>query len=205
MTQKPKNNPVLQELPEPRTGFSAVPLWIVLVMGCLFFWGEMFLDEHAGGFQETVYEPYHSFQEVTAALPMDDKGAFIAKGKKVFDSTCSLCHQPNGMGKEGTAPPLAGSDWVNNKGPNRIARIVLDGLNGPITVSGKDYSLAMVAWKSSFNDEQIAAVLSYIRSQWGNKGSVIKPEQIKAIRAATASHDANWTATELLAVPDTEK
>ncbi len=202
MSSKPNNQPSFQDGPEPSAGRALVPLCLVIAFGFLFYWGELFLDKHAGGFQQDVYEPYRSSADVAAAQPLDDNGKFLALGKQKFDQTCSLCHQPNGLGKEGTAPPLAGSDWVMNKGCNRIGMIVLDGLSGPVTVSGKEYNLAMVPWKATFKDEEIAAILSYIRNSWGNKGSMIKAADIKALRAESGAKDTPWTAPELLSRPD---
>jgi mono/diheme cytochrome c family protein len=89
-------------------------------------------------------------------------------------------------------------------GPNRIGRIVLDGLTGPVTIKGQLFNAGatMTPWRATYNDEQIAAVLSYVRQQWGNNAPPIKPEQIKAIRAETASHAGrSWTADELQQIP----
>jgi mono/diheme cytochrome c family protein len=119
--------------PEPVAERSTVPIWLMMVFGFLFFyWGPLFLAENAGGFSKEVYGPYHSYDDVTLANPQDPEAKSRAEGKRVFDLTCSVCHQPNGLGKEGTAPPLAGSDWVQASSGDRIVRIVLNGLTGPI-------------------------------------------------------------------------
>jgi mono/diheme cytochrome c family protein len=122
-----------------------------------------------------------------------------AEGKRIFEVTCILCHQATGLGKEGIAPPLAGSEWVQAPKGDRIARIVLNGLSGPINVKGQDYNLAMLAWRDTYNDDQIAAVLTYIRSQWGNKGGPISPDVVKAARAE--AHPGPMSADELLKIP----
>ena len=109
----------------------------------------------------------------------------IALGKAKFDTTCAACHQVSGLGKEGVAPPLVGSEWVLAPGPNRIAHIVLNGLTGQMTVKGQPYNLTMVAWRDNFTDKEIAAILTYVRSSWGNNASAVTPEQIKAARADT--------------------
>jgi mono/diheme cytochrome c family protein len=161
----------------------------------------LYLDGHAGGFSKDVYAPFGSLAQVAAAQPKDESAKFLAQGQDVFDKTCTLCHQPNGSGKEGLYPPLAGSDWVLAPGPNRIARIVFDGVTGPITISGKLFNVGaqMPPWRDVYKDDaQVAAVLSYIRKQWGNNAPPIKPADIKALRAATASHTGHaWTADEL--------
>ena len=108
----------------------------------------------------------------------------------------------NGQGSPGLNPPLAGSEWVLAEGPNRIIRIVLHGLQGPIEVKGQSFNAAMLAWRDILTDEDIANVLSFIRNEWGNKAPLVTPEQVKAIREETAARDSNWTPTELLAVPE---
>lgn len=106
--------------------------------------------------------------------------AVMTLGRQQF-ITCSACH---GMNGEGTAiaPPLAKSDWVN--GPaERLIDIQLHGLSGPITVSGKEYNFpAPMPAQAYQTDEQIAAVLTYIRNSFGNSASVVKPEQVKERR-----------------------
>ncbi|MDA0765520.1 MAG: c-type cytochrome [Verrucomicrobia bacterium] len=95
---------------------------------------------------------------------------------------CQACHGPDGGGMPGLAPPLANSDWVQGPVENLI-RIQLRGLTGPITVSGVDYALPVPMIAQSFQtDEQIAAVLTYVRNSFGNKGSAVTPEQVAAFR-----------------------
>jgi quinoprotein glucose dehydrogenase len=106
--------------------------------------------------------------------------AVMALGKQQF-AMCSACHGPNA---EGTviAPPLAKSNWVNGPVENLI-RIQLRGLQGPITVSGKEYKLPGPMPAQAYQtDEQIAAVLTYVRNSFGNAASPVKPEQVKALR-----------------------
>ena len=106
--------------------------------------------------------------------------AVMAAGKQAF-MTCVACHGANG---EGTviAPPLARSEWVNGPAENLI-RIQLRGLQGPITVSGKQYAppAPMMALPHQ-TDEQIAAVLTYVRNSFGNSAPAVTPAQVKALR-----------------------
>jgi quinoprotein glucose dehydrogenase len=106
--------------------------------------------------------------------------AAMALGKQQF-ALCSACHGPNA---EGTviAPPLAKSNWVNGPVENLI-RIQLRGLQGPITVSGKEYKLPGPMPAQAYQtDEQIAAVLTYVRNSFGNAASSVTPAQVKALR-----------------------
>ena len=107
--------------------------------------------------------------------------AVMEVGKAQF-LVCGACHGQNGEGGP-IAPPLAGSDWV--KGPvSNLIRIQLRGLQGPITVSGKEYNMpGGMAALSYQTDAQIAGVLTYIRNSFGNKASAVTPEQVAALRS----------------------
>ena len=87
------------------------------------------------------------------------------------------------------------------EGPNRIARIVLNGLAGPVKVKGADYNNQMNAFKDSLDDGQIADVLTYIRNSWGNKASAVTAAEVAAIRKETAAKADAYAAAELEAVP----
>ena len=96
-------------------------------------------------------------------------------------ATCSACHQANGAGIPGAFPPLAESEWVNGPVENLI-RIQLRGLMGPITVKGTTYNSVMPP-NATLSDEEIAAVLTHVRSNFGNKSSAVTAEQVKALRS----------------------
>jgi mono/diheme cytochrome c family protein len=90
---------------------------------------------------------------------------------------------------------------VLEEGPNRIIKLILNGIQGPITVSGQQFNNSMLPWRDTLSDEQIAAVATYIRSTWGNKAPAVKPEDVKAQRDATAGRSTSWSPAELLAEP----
>jgi mono/diheme cytochrome c family protein len=189
------------EGPEPVAERWTVPIWLIIVFALLFYWSQLFLANNAGGFSKDVYSPYHSFAAVDAANPQDPYAIMQARGRKIFETTCAACHQLNAMGQEGKAPPLSGSDWVNAPGANRIARIVLNGLTGPITVKGREWNenLTMLAWRDTYSDDDIAAVLTYVRSHFDNKAGPISPAVVKAARAD--KHPNYETSDELLRIP----
>jgi mono/diheme cytochrome c family protein len=200
MSQNDTKNPVNRDNDEPRLGNVSVPIWLIMAFGLLFYWSLVYVSDHAGGFDKQVYAPFGSVNEVADANPKSAGDAAYQMGQTVFNATCTACHQPNGMGKDGIAPPLVGSEWVLAPGPERIAHIALYGLTGPISVKGKDYSnLTMVPWKDTFDDEHIAAVLTYIRNTWGNKAAPVKPEQVTAARKE--NHRGPETSAELLQIP----
>jgi mono/diheme cytochrome c family protein len=104
------------------------------------------------------------------------------------------------MGKEGVGPPLSGSEWVAAEKGDRLVRIVLNGLSGPLHVKDKEWNLVMPPWKETLKDEEIAIVLTYVRSQFGGtKAGSIKPETVSDARKE--SHPKPETAAELLALP----
>ena len=123
----------------------------------------------------------------------------LPDGKQVFSTTCAACHQATGEGVAGVYPPLAGSEWVNGD-EAKVVRILLHGVTGPIEVAGETFNSMMPPWGGTLKDADIAAVLTYVRSQWGNKGAPIPAAKVASIRAATASRTTPWTAAELAAV-----
>ena len=121
-------------------------------------------------------------------------------GERIFTWNCALCHQLNGQGVAGQYPPLAGSEWVQAKnwhGDNHIVKIVLHGFQGPMTVNGQPFNNAMAPWGKLLTDDEIAAVLSYVRSQWGNDAPPITTEFVKKMRQQTHDRKEAWSQKEL--------
>ena len=204
MNSDAKNSPTTNST-EPAVGFAPVPVVIFLFIGILFYLGQLYLDKYGGGFNAKVYAPYDSWEMVQDLQPKGAEGLLLAKGKQVFDLACAVCHQPTGLGVSGTYPPLAGSEWVLAPGPDRIIRIVQHGLQGTIKIKGTDWNLAMPGGiGSSFSDEDLAAVITFIRGnkEWGNNASPVTPAQVKAVREQIKDHPNQWTAEELLAIPE---
>ena len=99
---------------------------------------------------------------------------------ELYQSKCFACHQANGAGIPNVFPPLAGSEWVTGPSENLI-RIQLRGLTGEITVKGKKYNSVMPP-NAMMTDDDIASVLTYVRSNFGNKADAVTPDQVKALR-----------------------
>lgn len=188
---------------EPTSTLTTLPIWLVVFMLLLLLWGAVSFDRRGSWFQPKVYEPYVSVPDLERFQPRAGGGPNLSRGKVVFEQTCALCHNPDGAGKPNQAPPLAGSDWVNAKGANRVIHIVLLGLNGPITVSGKEYSFsAGMTPFSSLPDEDLAAALSFIRQAWGNKAAPVTAEQIKTVRAEIGNRTQSLSTDELGRMPE---
>lgn len=103
------------------------------------------------------------------------------KGKEVFTKVCSACHQLTGAGIPGAFPPLAASDYLN-KDVNRAIKTVLNGLTGEVVVNGTKFNSAMPAQGAALSDKDIADVLTYVYSSWGNSKKVVTPAMVKAQR-----------------------
>jgi ubiquinol-cytochrome c reductase cytochrome b subunit len=98
-------------------------------------------------------------------------GADSAKGAQVFSQNCASCHGANGAGQTGVFPPLAGNPYVTGN-PTPVIHTLLYGLQGA-KVEGKDYAAQMPAWKGTLTNADIASVITYIRSSWGNKAPAV--------------------------------
>ena len=124
-------------------------------------------------------------------------------GREVYfrDAHCATCHQADGKGIANVYPPLLRSDWLADD--ERAIKIVLKGLWGPITVSGQSFDPAkgvppMMGFGGMLNDQEAAAVLSFVRLSFGNSGKVITPAQVAKVRAATKDRVNFYTAEEIL-------
>jgi cytochrome c oxidase cbb3-type subunit 2 len=126
----------------------------------------------------------------------------FARGRAVYGSLCGLCHGNDGLGKPGQVPPLAGSEWVNSKEVQRLARISLAGLNGQIQAEGKDWNLSMPAMGAALSDADLAAVLSFIRQSWGNQAGAVTADDVTAVRAAIGARPQPMTSDQLKSIPE---
>jgi mono/diheme cytochrome c family protein len=119
-------------------------------------------------------------------------------GRQIYQR-CAVCHQATGLGLPGAFPPLAGSEWTTTENVAVPIRIVLRGLQGAVTVKGQRFNSAMPAYGTNqpLSDAEVAAVLTYVRSAWGNTASAVTGEQVETEHRATASHTAMWTAGDL--------
>ncbi|NBV38690.1 MAG: cytochrome c [Verrucomicrobia bacterium] len=119
----------------------------------------------------------------------------MKRGLAVYSRTCIACHQANGMGLAPVFPPLANSSIAVGDATLPI-KFILHGLMGPLTVGGTTYNSMMPA-VAGVNDQEIADVLTYVRQSFGNQGTLVTPDQVKAVREANASRTTPWTTTEL--------
>ncbi len=105
----------------------------------------------------------------------------MKRGETVYSANCASCHMAQGEGVESAFPPLAKTDYLKNQ--KRAIGIVINGLDGEITVNGQKYSaVPMAPLGDQLSDKEIADVLNYVGNSWGNKNPMIKPLQVKAAR-----------------------
>jgi mono/diheme cytochrome c family protein len=107
--------------------------------------------------------------------------AGIQRGQKIYEQTCLPCHQADAGGVPGMTPPLQNSSYV--QGPaTKVIGIVLNGLNDGVEIDGETYSNPMPPFSTALKDQEIADVLTYVRSHFGNKAEQITVAQVTKIR-----------------------
>ncbi len=120
-------------------------------------------------------------------------------GSIPFQSYCAACHQYDGQ-QVGDAPPLDGSPWVT--GPeDRLIRIVLHGVRGPMQVHGRTYDREMPGFGQVLSDAEVASLLSFIRKRFGAGSEPIRAETVSRVRAANPTRTDYWNVEELLHKP----
>jgi len=140
-------------------------------------------------------------ENVITELKGKDRELFI-KGKAIYsrEGFCITCHQPDGKGLPASGfPPLNGTNWVLGN-QDRLIKLVLKGLQGPMEVGEKKYSgqVPMTPFGAMLTDDEIAAVVTYVRNSFGNKASVVSPAKVKQVRAATKNKTGFYSPEELL-------
>jgi mono/diheme cytochrome c family protein len=117
-------------------------------------------------------------QSPTGGTQVAASGA-AAKGQAVYTQNCASCHQANGAGQAGVFPPLAGNPYVVGP-PKAVIHTLLYGLQGA-QVEGKTYGAQMPAWKGNLTNADIANVITYIRSSWGNKAAAVTEADVAKV------------------------
>ena len=108
------------------------------------------------------------------------EGSMMAQGKSIYNKYCLVCHQVQGEGVPGLYPPISETEWVSGD-KERLITIVLEGQEGPIEVKGETYNNIMPA-QDFLSNQEVAAVLTYIRQNFGNNASKITPEEVEEVR-----------------------
>ena len=190
------NDPLLRENEEPSENYSPMPVFLLFVFAALCFWGGIYLVHYDGEFSPDAYTLDYDPNAGVEAVEID----LFARGKKIYAAQCIACHQTSGLGVAGAFPPLAGSEWVLGH-KEVLARILINGMNGPIEVLGNQYNGNMPAFGPSglnLKPLDIASVLTYIRQEWGNEGSEFAVEDMEKYIADYSARTTPWTAEEIV-------
>lgn len=195
---------VLGKQPDEKARYRLMPLALLFTFSGLIFFAGTYLGRYSGYFSPQIYNenqlPGGAGPAVAAVIDP------VELGKKLYNNAaCNTCHQTSGLGLPGAIPPLANSEWVSGS-EERLIRIVLHGAQGPMKVAGVDYNSAMPAFGrvagSGFNwtDDKVAAVLTYIRKEWGNGAGPISTEKVTEVRTKEGDRKP-WTSAELEKLP----
>lgn len=193
---------LLGKQPDEKARYRLAPLIMLFTFSGLIFFAGTYLGRFSGHFHPLVFN-----ENALPPKPVDPNAPkevdMVALGRANYQAVCLSCHQPNGQGLPGAFPPLAGSEWVVGS-EDRLIRIMMHGLQGPITVKGTQYTNVMPATGpgSAFNlnSQKLAAVATYIRQEWGNQAGPVTTAKVEEIRGKEGNRAA-WTVAELEKLP----
>jgi mono/diheme cytochrome c family protein len=171
---------IAREKWEPAEGMRPLPWLNTVLLGAMLMWGAFYITISPTGV-ESSYGDRRTLS--TLGAPNSSATAKQVDGKQIYIGNCAACHQATGLGLAGVFPPLVSSEWVVES-PVILTNILLHGIQGKMTVKGVSYQGVMPAW-NSLSDAEIAAVMSYIRSDWGNKAVPITEDDVKKQRELT--------------------
>ena len=187
---------LMREKEEPSENFSYPPLLLIFLFMILCFSMGVYMARFSGGFSPFVFNETETGVAAAAgpAAPPDP----MKVGKKVYVRNCVVCHQADGNGLPGVYPPLVNSDWVQDN-PERLINVILAGLQGEVTVNGVKFANAMTPFGGLLKDDQIAAVLTYIRTapEFENNSVAVDTELVAQVRGEYGSRSEAWTQAEL--------
>jgi mono/diheme cytochrome c family protein len=178
---------------DPHEQYNPVPRVVLGLVFGLVVWAVAYIviarpDAMAGLGDRRVPEALHA-ASASASGAIDGRQLFVAK--------CQACHQARGEGLPGVFPPLADSQWV--KGLAEIpVQIVLHGLAGPIEVGNATYNGTMPGFAEQLSDAEVAALLSFVRAEWGNASPPITPDNVAAARKASGGRSGAWPSIQEL-------
>lgn len=169
----------------PTLFFSMMALVVVVVFAWFYF--RRYMAEFDSSQYLYTREAIQAFASYEPASGEAEEVDLIALGEQLYSQQCVACHQADGQGVAGAFPPLDGSNWVVGDDGGVPIRILLAGLSGPVEVKGETYNGVMPGFGGAWDDEQIAAAVSYIRQAWGNEEGEVSPERVAEIRAEIGS------------------
>ncbi|MEN9575705.1 MAG: hypothetical protein RL514_3560 [Verrucomicrobiota bacterium] len=204
---KPKKQPApapVRTETEPTIAAGGGSAWPFVLLGVLLFGCFLHVENTGGAFRADVFQAGMKTPPPQTDDPPEVKA--FKRGAQLYSAGCVGCHQATGLGSPAlNFPPLAGSDWVVREKPDRLIRIMLNAVEGPIKVRDVVYdNPAMLAFRDVYSDDDIAAIATFIRgnSAWGNSAIPVTPQQVKIIRDGTAGMGSQkWRADTLEPIP----
>ncbi|MCO6465491.1 MAG: cytochrome c [Bradyrhizobiaceae bacterium] len=106
----------------------------------------------------------------------------VKNGKKVYEEYCKTCHQANGQGMPKIYPPVAKSDYIKSQSVEILIREVVFGKSGKVKVNGQEYNGVMAPLPSKYKDKDVADVLTYVFTNFGNSKGKVTPQQVAAAK-----------------------
>ncbi len=183
MTKQPNDSwdPLASQrgLSEPEEEDHPIPFMMGLTIGLVLGWGATYAfmmpnwDSAMG----------RSYAGAPSAAGNDGLGTAVVDGAQVYQARCAACHQAGGTGVPGTFPPLVGSEWLEGSSRS-IGAVLINGLTGPITVAGTEYSGMMPPLGGAMSDEEVSAVLGYLVTEFGAAGPALGVENVTTLRSA---------------------
>lgn len=176
-----------RENAEPQEGSHPIPKVVLAIIGLLVLWA--------------VWHLYATYTPMPPSVGDDRVAAdfaipVTADGGQLYTAHCVACHQASGAGIPGVFPPLSKSEWVDAADASIMVRIVLHGIHGPLTVEGKKFNGEMPHFQDKFSDEELAAVVSHVRTSFGNSASKIDADFVAKVRAETKGQTTPWKGDE---------
>lgn len=166
----------MREMSEPRDGIRPTPVTFLVMCFLFTMWGGYYMGTYGGDWTGTGMNERAAAPTAVASAPQNP----MVLGAEVYNA-CTQCHQASGKGLPGQFPPLSGSEFVTGD-ERRFAAILLNGINGEFEVNGQKYNSQMPPWKDNYNDEEIAAVMTYVRNSFGNKAAPVSKQLVEAVR-----------------------
>ena len=181
-----------RERGDPEEKYRPLPWFVSMVISAMAMWGAFYIHDMQTGLGSQYGDSRTRSVLMPPATASATAGAAAAiDGGAIFAARCVACHQTTGLGIPGVFPPLAGSEWV--LGSDKILVLIpLHGITGPLQVKGASYMGAMPVF-STLSDAEIAAVLTYVRSQWGNSAAPVAAATVAAAREATKARTDPWS------------
>ena len=119
----------------------------------------------------------------TSNVPSAEGSLLVALGKTIYDDQCAVCHGAEGLGKPPNFPPLAGNQSIEMGSAVNPIRMVLNG-GYPPGPAGNPMPYGMPPFAQSLSDDEVAAVVTYIRTAWGNRGAPVSARDANTLRSA---------------------